>query len=87
MKRKNNSGRVTGKPEEDSLAVVGLGHLAQVAVLPAFKNTSNSTLAAIVSGEPKSSENWARSTTLSMCTRTTTTTGLVRSGCRIPGAA
>ena len=32
-------------------AVVGLGHLAQVAVLPAFKNARNSELAAIVSGD------------------------------------
>lgn len=32
-------------------AVVGLGHLAQVAVLPAFRNTPNSELTAIVSGE------------------------------------
>jgi predicted dehydrogenase len=32
-------------------AVVGLGHLAQVAVLPAFKNTANSELVAIVSGD------------------------------------
>jgi predicted dehydrogenase len=32
-------------------AVVGLGHLAQVAVLPAFKNTSNSELVTIVSGD------------------------------------
>jgi predicted dehydrogenase len=32
-------------------AVVGLGHLAQVAVLPAFKNAPNSELAAIVSGD------------------------------------
>ena len=32
-------------------AVVGLGHLAQVAVLPAFKNTPNSELIAIVSGD------------------------------------
>jgi predicted dehydrogenase len=32
-------------------AVVGLGHLAQVAVLPAFKNAPNSELVAIVSGE------------------------------------
>jgi predicted dehydrogenase len=32
-------------------AVVGLGHLAQVAVLPAFKNTSNSELVVIVSGD------------------------------------
>lgn len=32
-------------------AVVGLGHLAQVAVLPAFKNAPNSELAAIVSSD------------------------------------
>jgi len=32
-------------------AVVGLGHIAQVAVLPAFKNSKNSELIAIVSGE------------------------------------
>jgi glucose-fructose oxidoreductase len=32
-------------------AVVGLGHLAQVAVLPAFANTRNSELVAIVSGD------------------------------------
>ena len=32
-------------------AVVGLGHLAQVAVLPAFKNAANSQLIAIVSGD------------------------------------
>lgn len=32
-------------------AVVGLGHLAQVAVLPAFANTENSELVAIVSGD------------------------------------
>ena len=34
-------------------AVVGLGHLAQVAVLPAFENAANSELAAIVSGDEK----------------------------------
>jgi glucose-fructose oxidoreductase len=32
-------------------AVVGLGHLAQVAVLPAFKNAANSQLVAVVSGD------------------------------------
>src|SRR5246127_997357 len=32
-------------------AVVGLGHIAQVAVLPAFKNASNSELFALVSGD------------------------------------
>jgi glucose-fructose oxidoreductase len=35
-------------------AVVGLGHIAQAAVLPAFKHARrNSVLAALVSGEPK----------------------------------
>lgn len=34
-------------------AVVGLGHIAQVAVLPAFKSTSNSELFALVSSDPE----------------------------------
>jgi glucose-fructose oxidoreductase len=35
-------------------AVIGLGHIAQAAVLPAFKHAKrNSTLAALVSGEKK----------------------------------
>ncbi|HEY4766863.1 MAG TPA: Gfo/Idh/MocA family oxidoreductase [Candidatus Sulfotelmatobacter sp.] len=33
-------------------AVVGLGHIAQVAVLPAFRNTANAELFALVSGNP-----------------------------------
>lgn len=33
-------------------AVVGLGHITQNALLPAFKNTKNSELAAIVTGDP-----------------------------------
>jgi predicted dehydrogenase len=33
-------------------AVVGLGHIAQAAVLPAFKNAGNSELAALVSDDP-----------------------------------
>jgi predicted dehydrogenase len=37
-------------------AVVGLGHLAQVAVLPAFKNTANSELVTIVSGDDEKRE-------------------------------
>lgn len=32
-------------------AVVGLGHLAQIAILPAFRNAKNSELAALVSGD------------------------------------
>jgi glucose-fructose oxidoreductase len=34
-------------------AVVGLGHIAQAAVLPAFKSAANSELFALVSGDPK----------------------------------
>ena len=34
-------------------AVVGLGHIAQVAVLPAFNNARNSELVALVSGDPE----------------------------------
>jgi predicted dehydrogenase len=34
-------------------AVVGLGHIAQVAVLPAFKNARNSEIVALVSGDPR----------------------------------
>ena len=37
-------------------AVVGIGHIAQVAVLPAFENTKNSELVAIVSDDPTKRE-------------------------------
>ena len=42
-------------PNKDTIryAVVGLGHIAQVAVLPAFKTARNSELFALVSGDPK----------------------------------
>jgi glucose-fructose oxidoreductase len=33
-------------------AVVGLGHISQVAVLPAFKSAKNSKLVALVTGDP-----------------------------------
>ncbi len=33
-------------------AVVGAGHIAQVAVLPAFRNAENSELVALISGDP-----------------------------------
>src|SRR6266702_4094844 len=48
--------RRTGPSDEKPVryAVVGLGHIAQAAVLPAFKHARrNSVLAALVSGEPK----------------------------------
>jgi predicted dehydrogenase len=38
-------------------AVVGLGHIAQAAVLPAFKNARNSEIVALVSGDPRSVAN------------------------------
>lgn len=44
--KKNSGGPV-------NYAVVGLGHIAQVAVLPAFEHTRNSRLAGLVSGSPK----------------------------------
>jgi len=40
-------------------AVVGLGHIAQVAVLPAFKNAKNSELVALVSGDPEKQQRLA----------------------------
>jgi predicted dehydrogenase len=41
-------------------AVVGLGHIAQVAVLPAFAHTKNSELVALISGEPKKQSELAK---------------------------
>jgi predicted dehydrogenase len=34
-------------------AVVGLGHIAQTAVLPAFEHAKNSELAALITGHPE----------------------------------
>lgn len=54
MSSENNSmGKNEEKKEKIRYAVVGLGHLAQVAVLPAFKSAQNSELVALVSGDPK----------------------------------
>ncbi|XGC79993.1 Gfo/Idh/MocA family protein [Bdellovibrio bacteriovorus] len=39
--------------EKIRYAVVGLGHIAQDAVLPAFKNAKNCELTALISGDPK----------------------------------
>ena len=48
---KRNSGRATGAIR---YAVIGLGHIAQAAVMPAFGHAKrNSRLAALVSGSPK----------------------------------
>ena len=39
--------------EKIRYAVVGLGHIAHAAVLPAFKHAENSELAALVTGNPE----------------------------------
>lgn len=41
-------------------SVVGLGHIAQVAVLPGFKNARNSELVSIVSGDKEKLEKLRR---------------------------
>jgi glucose-fructose oxidoreductase len=41
------------RPRRIRYAVVGLGHIAQAAILPAFRHTRRSTLTALVSGDPK----------------------------------
>jgi glucose-fructose oxidoreductase len=48
------------KPEKIRYAVVGLGHIAQVAVLPAFAHAENSVLTALVSNDPEKLEKLAR---------------------------
>jgi len=41
-------------------AVVGLGHISQVALLPAFKNAKNSVLAALVSDDAQKRKELAK---------------------------
>ncbi len=41
-------------------AVIGLGHIAQVAVLPGFKNAKNSELVALVSADPEKQQKLAQ---------------------------
>jgi predicted dehydrogenase len=51
------------KPSQEQkirYAVVGLGHIAQVAVLPAFAHAENSELAALVSDDPEKLEKLGR---------------------------
>jgi predicted dehydrogenase len=43
----------TRKGRQVRYAVVGLGHIAQKAVLPAFAHARNSTLTALVSSDPE----------------------------------
>lgn len=52
--RSQNPRTTKSRPQRIRYAVVGLGHLAQVAVLPAFRNARrNSDLVTIVSGDEK----------------------------------
>ncbi len=50
----------SGRRRQIRYAVVGLGHLTQVAVLPAFKTARNSRLVALISGDPKKEYKLAR---------------------------
>ena len=53
-RRPARSRKKTSQAKSIRYAVIGLGHIAQAAVLPAFKHAKrNSTLAALVSSEPK----------------------------------
>ena len=54
MKNKNRSARKV------RYAVVGLGHLAQVAVLPAFARLHNAEIAALVTGDKRKATVLAR---------------------------
>ncbi len=62
-RRKRNSARSAARPGKRRVryAVVGLGHIAQVAVLPAFRHASeNSELVALVSDDPVKRDALAR---------------------------
>ena len=48
------------KQQQVRYAVVGLGHIAQVAVLPAFAHAQNSVLTALVSNDPEKLEKLGR---------------------------
>jgi len=52
--------KVSSPAEKVRYAVVGLGHIAQVAVLPAFAHTENSELTALVSSDAEKLEKLAR---------------------------
>jgi glucose-fructose oxidoreductase len=53
-------GAKPGAENKVRYGVVGLGHIAQVAVLPAFGHAGNSTLAALVSDDPEKLEKLGR---------------------------
>jgi predicted dehydrogenase len=52
MTRKHREGNGARENRQIRYAVVGLGGIAQIAVLPAFRHAANSKLAALVSGDP-----------------------------------
>jgi predicted dehydrogenase len=51
---------LSSKPDKIRYAVVGLGHIAQVAVLPAFAHAENSVLSALISDDPEKLEKLGR---------------------------
>ena len=57
MARKNGKGKGN---RQVGYAVIGLGHIAQSAVIPAFKNARNARLSALVSSDPEKREKLAR---------------------------
>jgi glucose-fructose oxidoreductase len=57
MARRNGSGR---SKRQVGYAVIGLGHIAQAAVLPAFGHAGNSRLVALVSSDPEKRAKLAR---------------------------
>jgi predicted dehydrogenase len=52
--------KTSSQSEKIRYAIVGLGHIAQVAVLPAFAHTRNSELTALVSNDPEKLEKLGR---------------------------
>jgi glucose-fructose oxidoreductase len=60
MPRKQSSRKQSSSQKKVRYAVVGLGHIAQVAVLPAFAHAENSELAALVSDDPEKLEKLGR---------------------------
>jgi predicted dehydrogenase len=51
---------LSSKPDKIRYGVVGLGHIAQVAVLPAFAHAENSVLSALISDDPEKLEKLGR---------------------------
>src|SRR5262249_20896332 len=56
--KRTNGSRRSGR--RIGYAVAGLGHIAQTAVLPAFKNAKNSRLVALLSNDEEKREKLAR---------------------------